>query len=125
MSGKTNIRSAAREARQDRIRFHVQGTSERPRLCVFRSNKHIYVQVIDDSCGNTLAAASTLSPDYRQAHGQKPAKEAAALVGGLIAARCLEKGIKKVVFDRNGFIFKQGGTLAILAEGARKGGLDF
>lgn len=125
MSGKTNIRSAAREARQDRIRFHVKGTAERPRLCVFRSNKHIYAQVIDDTCGKTLAAASSLSPDYRQANGQKPGKEAASLVGGLIAARCLEKGIKKVVFDRNGFIYRQNGTLAMLAEGARKGGLDF
>jgi len=125
VSGKTNIRSAAREARQDRIRFHIRGTTERPRLCVFRSNKHIYAQVIDDSCGTTLASASTLSPDYRTANGDKPAKEAAGLVGGLIAARCLEKGIKQVVFDRNGFIYRQNGTVAMLAEGARKGGLDF
>jgi large subunit ribosomal protein L18 len=92
---------------------------------VFRSNKHLYVQVVDDKQGKTLASASSLTPELKAQEGKKGGKELSQKVGTLIAARCKEKGITKVVFDRNGFIYHTNGVLAALADAARKGGLDF
>ena len=113
------MKSDMRKRRQARVRGKVVGTSARPRLCVFRSNGHIYAQVIDDSKGVTLCAASTL--ELKGKYGGN--KEAALAVGELIAKKCKEAKIKTVVFDRNGYIFH--GRVAAVAEGARKGGLDF
>ena len=100
-----------------RIRKRVNGTAERPRLCVFRSNKQIYAQVIDDLAGKTLASASSLGLEAM------PKKEQAAKVGELIAANAIAAGITSVVFDRNGYLYH--GRVKELAEGARKGGLNF
>jgi len=100
-----------------RIRGRISGTPERPRLCVFRSNKQIYAQVIDDLAGNTLVSASSKGID----EGTK--SEIAAKVGELVAKKALEAGISTVVFDRNGFLFH--GRIKSLADGARKGGLKF
>ena len=100
-----------------RIRGRISGTPERPRLCVFRSNKQIYAQVIDDLAGNTLVSASSKGID----EGTK--SEIAAKVGEIIAKKALEAGISTVVFDRNGFLFH--GRIKSLADGARKGGLKF
>ena len=114
----------ARLRRKKRVRKKVFGTPERPRLSVYRSLKHIYVQVIDDTKGITLVAASTLDPALReQLKGIKGKMEAARLVGKLVAERALEKGIKKVVFDRGGF--KYHGRVKALADGAREAGLEF
>ncbi len=111
-----------RERRKLSIRKNISGTGERPRMSVFRSNKHIYVQVIDDTTGKTLAAASTLSPELEgKLEGDK--KEAAKAVGELAAKKCLDAKIEAVVFDRNGFIYT--GRIAALADGARAGGLKF
>lgn len=100
-----------------RIRKSVYGTAERPRMSVFRSNKQIYVQVINDNEGKTLAAASSLGLE------SMPKKEQAEKVGEIIAKRTLEAGIEKVVFDRNGYLYH--GRVKELADGARKGGLKF
>jgi large subunit ribosomal protein L18 len=114
----------ARLRRKKRVRKKVFGTPERPRLSVYRSLKHIYAQVIDDTKGITLVAASTLDPALReQLKGIKGKIEAARLVGKLVAERALEKGIKKVVFDRGGF--KYHGRVKALADGAREAGLEF
>jgi large subunit ribosomal protein L18 len=111
-----------RERRKLGIRKKINGTPERPRMTVFRSNKHIYVQVIDDVSGKTLAAASTLSPELEgKLDGDK--KEAAKKVGELAAQKCKAAQIEAVVFDRNGFIYT--GRIAALADGARSGGLQF
>jgi len=99
------------------------GTAERPRLCVYRSLKHTYAQIIDDLEGKTLVAASTLDPAIRDEIEKTGNKEAAKKVGILLAQKALEKGIKKVVFDRNGY--KYHGRVAALAEGAREKGLEF
>ena len=118
----TTERRTPRERRKLGIRKKINGTTERPRMSVFRSNKHIYVQVIDDSTGKTLAAASTLSPELEgKLEGDK--KEAAKLVGELAAKKCLAAKVEAVVFDRNGFIYT--GRIAALADGARSGGLRF
>ncbi len=118
---KTSKRTP-RERRKLGIRKKISGTTERPRMSVFRSNKHIYVQVIDDSTGRTIAAASTLSPELEgKLEGDK--KEAAKLVGELAAKKCLAAKVEAVVFDRNGFIYT--GRIAALADGARSGGLQF
>jgi large subunit ribosomal protein L18 len=112
----------ARARRKLGLRKKVFGTPERPRLNVFRSNKHIYAQVIDDSIGKTLVAVSTLSPGIRGAvDGDK--RDEAKRIGEEIAKKCLAANIAKVVFDRNGFIYT--GRVAALAEGARAGGLQF
>ena len=111
-------RAAARVKRHYRIRNKVSGTAQQPRLAVFRSNKHIYAQIIDDTVGRTLVAASTLE---FEAEGTKT--EAAKQVGDLVAKKALEKGIKQVVFDRGGNIYH--GRIQALAEGAREAGLDF
>ncbi len=113
----------ARIRRHRRTRKKVFGTPERPRLAVFRSLKHIYAQVIDDTRGHTLAAASDLEPALRaQAQGKRKT-DVAALVGEAVARRALEKGIAKVVFDRGGF--KYHGRVKALAEAARQAGLQF
>ena len=96
-------RNEARKVRHMRIRKRVKGTAERPRLNVFRSLKHIYVQVINDEIGHTLVSASTLDPELRDKIAGKTKKEAARMVGELVAKRALEKGIKQVVFDRGGY----------------------
>ncbi|HBT20955.1 MAG TPA: 50S ribosomal protein L18 [Peptococcaceae bacterium] len=116
-------RSAARIKRHRRIRKKIMGTKERPRLCVYRSLKHIYAQIIDDIEGRTLVAASTLDPALRGTLSSTSNKEAAKKVGELIAQKALDKGIKKVVFDRGGY--KYHGRVAALAEGAREKGLEF
>jgi len=117
------FRKAARLARKVRIRRKISGTAECPRLVVFRSGRHIDCQVIDDSKGFTLAAASTLSPEIREEIQPMAKKEQAKKVGLLIADRCKSKGIENVVFDRNGFLYH--GRVAALADGAREGGLKF
>ncbi|WP_071517807.1 50S ribosomal protein L18 [Geitlerinema sp. PCC 9228] len=109
--------------RHDRVRKRVFGTPERPRLCVFRSNQHIYVQAIDDTQHHTIVAASTLDKDLRSQLSSTATCEAAASVGKLVAQRALEKGVQKVVFDRGGNVYH--GRVAALAEGAREGGLNF
>ncbi len=119
MISKTN-RKLERERRHKRVRTKISGTPECPRLCVFRSNSNLYVQVIDDVKGNTLASASTLDKEVKTKHSNK---EAAKEVGSLIAKRALEKNIKSVVFDRGGYIYH--GVVKELADAAREGGLDF
>ncbi len=109
------------QRRRKRTRLKVRGTAERPRLSVFRSNRHIYAQLIDDVAGCTLAAASTLSKDLRGL--DKKGKEAAEMVGLLLARKAKEKGIETCVFDRGPY--KYHGRVKALAEGARKGGLRF
>ena len=117
-------RADSRQRRKKRVRRRVHGTTERPRLSVFRSAKHIYAQVIDDATAQTLVAVSSLSRDVRlQLHGKGGNKEGAALIGGFIAKRALEKGIKTVVFDRSGFLYH--GRVKVLADAARQNGLEF
>ena len=116
-------RSLARKRRQVRVRKKVVGTSARPRLNVYRSLKHIYAQVIDDSVGRTLAAASSLDPEFKSKQMSGGNVEAAREVGKLIAERALAKGIKSVVFDRGGNLYH--GRVKALAEAAREAGLDF
>jgi large subunit ribosomal protein L18 len=114
-------RGAARRKRHDRIRLQVEGSASRPRLAVFRSNIHIYAQVIDDGSGKTLAAASTVEKELR---GSKQSKtEEAAVVGRLIAERAKTAGVERVVFDRAGFRYH--GRIKSLADAAREAGLDF
>ncbi len=111
----------SRIRRHRRVRKHVQGTAERPRLAVYRSNKHISAQVIDDRSGRTLAAASTYEPDLRS--GPTGNKEAAAKVGALVAERAKAAGVDTVVFDRGGNLYH--GRVAAVADAAREGGLEF
>ena len=123
MAVKTNPRELARMKRKRRIRKKMEGTSERPRLSVFRSLKHIYAQIIDDSAGVTLVAASTQSPEYKEVETPKGKVGAAKLVGEIIARKAQSKGISKIVFDRNGYIYH--GRVKALADAARAAGLDF
>ena len=120
---KVQAKRRARELRHARVRKQVSGTLERPRLCVFRSLKHIYAQVIDDTSGHTLISASTLDPEVRVRleDGNKSAQ--AAIVGDVVATRALGAGIEQVVFDRGGYRYH--GRVKALAEAARKGGLQF
>lgn len=113
----------ARQRRHARVRKTVSGTAARPRFCVFRSLNHIYAQVIDDSIGQTLASASDLDPEVKGKAAEKKKAESAELVGSLAAQRALNKGIKKVVFDRGGYQYH--GRVKALAEAARKAGLEF
>jgi len=113
----------ARQHRHARVRQRVVGTPERPRLNVFRSLKHIYVQLVDDTVGSTVASASTLDPEIRERASALPKMAAAELVGEIVAQRAREKGITKVVFDRGGYAYH--GRVQKLAEAARKSGLDF
>ncbi|PKM94980.1 MAG: 50S ribosomal protein L18 [Firmicutes bacterium HGW-Firmicutes-1] len=115
------VRSKVRVKKHRKIRNKIQGTSERPRLCVFRSNSHIYAQIIDDTKGVTLTAASTLDKDFQLE--KKNDVEAAKAVGTTIAKKAVEKGIGSVVFDRGGYIYH--GKVQALADAAREAGLIF
>jgi len=116
-------RRDARAKRQVRVRKKVRGTMERPRLCVFRSAKHIYVQIIEDVTGRTLATASTANKDVAEGVNYTGNVEAAKAVGQTIAKKALEQNIKQVVFDRNGFLYH--GRVKALADAAREAGLSF
>ncbi|NMB03449.1 MAG: 50S ribosomal protein L18 [Tissierellia bacterium] len=116
---KQFVRNDARKKRHQRVRSKIHGTNERPRLCIFRSNKNIYAQIIDDVAGNTLVSASSLEGNLENTSN----KAAARAVGELIADKALEKGITKVVFDRAGYLYH--GRVKELAEGARDKGLEF
>jgi large subunit ribosomal protein L18 len=117
---KKTDRKLERTRRHLRVRRKISGTAERPRLCVYRSNKNIYVQIIDDVAGNTLVSASTLDKEVKTKHANK---EAAKEIGTLIAKKAAEKKIETVVFDRGGFIYH--GVIKEVAEAAREGGLKF
>ena len=116
-------RAKVRLNKHRRMRNRFAGTAERPRLAVFRSNNHMYAQIIDDSVGNTLVSASTLQKEVKAELEKTNDKAAAAYIGTVIAKRALEKGIKEVVFDRGGFIYQ--GKIQALADAAREAGLDF
>ncbi len=112
-----------RRNKHRRLRNYLSGTSERPRLAVFRSNNHMYAQIIDDTVGNTLVAASTVEKEISAELEYTNTVEAAAYVGTVVAKRALEKGITTVVFDRGGFIYQ--GKVKALADAAREAGLEF
>lgn len=116
-------KSVIRQTKHRRLRNTLAGTAERPRLAVFRSNNHMYVQVIDDTCGNTLVSASTLDADVKADLAKTNNIEAATKLGTVIAKKAQEKGIKEVVFDRGGYIYA--GKVAALADAAREAGLEF
>ena len=116
-------RQVVRENKHRRMRNRFSGTPDRPRLAVFRSNNHMYAQIIDDTVGKTLAAASTLEKDVKAELEKTNNVDAAAYLGTVIAKRALEKGITEVVFDRGGYIYQ--GKVAALAEAAREAGLTF
>ena len=116
-------RSEIRVKKHNRMRNRFSGTPERPRLAVFRSNNHMYAQIIDDTVGKTLTAASTLEKDVKAELEKTNNVDAAAYLGTVIAKRALEKGITEVVFDRGGYIYQ--GKVAALAEAAREAGLTF
>lgn len=119
----TARRRELRERRQRRVRRKVAGTPERPRLAVYRSERHIYAQIIDDAAGHTLACASTVDTGLRSEHPRGATVDAARAVGRLLGERAREKGIEAVVFDRGGFRYQ--GRVAGVAEGAREAGLEF
>lgn len=116
-------KNADRLARHARVRKKISGTTERPRLDVYRSNSHIYAQIIDDTNGTTLAAASTMEADIAKAVAEMTKTDAAKEVGKIVATRAAEKGIKTVVFDRGGYLYT--GRVQALAEAAREAGLEF
>ncbi len=116
-------RSAMRVKKHRRLRFHLAGTEQRPRLSVFRSNSHIYAQIIDDEAGHTLVAASTMEKAIKDQLQYTDNVEAAAAVGTAVAKKALEKGITEVVFDRGGFVYQ--GKIQALADAARQAGLKF
>ena len=116
-------RKAQRERRHLRVRKKISGTNERPRLCVYRSEKNIYAQIIDDTNRVTLVAASSLDEAVKGAVNHTGNKEAAKMVGEMVAKKAVEKGITEVVFDRGGYIYH--GRIKELAEGAREAGLKF
>lgn len=120
MSEKSRL---ARERRHRRVRKHVTGTGERPRLNVFRSLKHIYAQIVDDGQGHTLVSASTLDPEVREKVQGLNKTEQARLVGQVLAERALARGVRRVVFDRGGYLYH--GRVKALADGSREGGLEF
>ena len=120
---KKASRAEVREKKHRRIRHHLSGTATTPRLAVFRSNKHMYAQIIDDSVGKTLVSASTLQKDVKAELEHTDDVKAAAYLGTVIAKRALEKGITTVVYDRGGFIYQ--GKIAALADAAREAGLEF
>ena len=123
MASRLNPRKEARLKRKRRIRTRISGSAERPRLSVFRTSRHIYAQVIDDTNGVTLASASTLSPEIRQQEKVKGKIENAKRVGKMVADITKAKGISRVVFDRNGFLYH--GRVRTLAMAAREAGLEF
>ena len=116
-------RQKVRVKKHMKIRNRFSGTAERPRLAVFRSNNHMYAQIIDDTVGNTLVSASTLEKEVAKELKKTNNVDAAAYLGTVIAKRAIEKGIKEVVFDRGGFIYQ--GKIAALADAAREAGLEF
>jgi large subunit ribosomal protein L18 len=116
-------RAEIRAKKHRRLRNHISGTAERPRLAVFRSNNHMYAQIIDDTVGNTLVAASTLQKDVKAELEKTNNVAAAAYLGTVIAKKALEKGITTVIFDRGGFIYQ--GKIKALADAAREAGLEF
>lgn len=116
-------RTQVREKKHKRLRNHISGTPARPRLAVFRSNNHMYAQIIDDTVGNTIVSASTLDKDIKGAVEKTNNVDAAAQVGTSIAKKALEKGITTVVFDRGGYIYH--GKVQALADAAREAGLTF
>jgi len=120
---KKPVKNKVRIRKHERVRKKITGTPERPRLNVFRSLNHIYAQVIDDTAGNTIAAASSLDAALKDTLSNGGNKEAAKAVGLLVAKKAVDKGIKEVVFDRGGYLYH--GRVKELAEGAREGGLDF
>jgi large subunit ribosomal protein L18 len=122
MTTTSRDKQIARSRRHHRVRKKVSGTAERPRLAVFRSNKHISAQVIDDRAGRTLASASSVERDLRQA-GATGNKVAASAVGHLVAERAKAAGVTQVVFDRGGFLYH--GRVAAVADAARQAGLEF
>ncbi len=122
MVNKTN-RSEVRKNKHRRIRSRLSGTPEKPRLAVFRSNKHMYAQVIDDVAGNTIVSASTLQGDVKEGLEKTNDIKAAAKLGEVIARKALDNGIKMVVFDRGGYIYQ--GKVKALADAAREAGLEF
>lgn len=121
--GATEPKTLARIKRRRRIRKRVQGTTGRPRLCVFRSAKHIYAQIIDDTSGLTLVSASSTESDVRKHEAFESKVALATFIGKQVGERAREKGIKKVVFDRNGFLYH--GRVKAVSEGARESGLEF
>lgn len=120
---KKESRAKIRAKKHRRIRNNLAGTAERPRLAVFRSNNHMYAQIIDDTVGNTLVSACTLDKDVKDAVEKTNNVDAAAQVGTVIAKKALDKGITTVVFDRGGFIYQ--GKIKALADAAREAGLTF
>lgn len=120
---KNKPRNENRKRSHRRVRMKVSGDAARPRLNVFRSNKHIYAQIIDDRSGRTLAAASSLDNELRENLNRGSDREAAGKVGTLLARRALDRGIKEVVFDRGGYRYH--GRVKALAEAAREEGLNF
>jgi large subunit ribosomal protein L18 len=116
-------REVVRQNKHRRLRNHLSGTAERPRLSVFRSNNHMYAQIIDDTVGNTLVSASTLDKDVKADLEKTNNVEAAEKLGTVIAKKALDKGINEVVFDRGGFIYQ--GKIKALADAAREAGLEF
>jgi large subunit ribosomal protein L18 len=120
---KKETRKDVREKKHLKLRNRYSGTAERPRLAVYRSNNHIYAQIIDDTVGKTLVSAGTVEKDIVAELKNTDDVDAAAKIGEIIAKRAADKGITKVVFDRGGFIYQ--GKIAALAEAARKGGLEF
>ena len=120
---KKTDRKMERARRHLRVRRKISGTQERPRLCVYRSNKNIYVQIIDDVAGKTLVSASTLDKEVKAELEKTNNVEAAAHLGTVIAKKALDKGINTVVFDRGGFIYQ--GKIKALADAAREAGLEF
>ncbi len=116
-------RALVREKKHRRMRNHLSGTAERPRLAVFRSNNHMYAQIIDDTVGNTLVAASTLDKDVKAELEKTNNVDAAAYLGTVVAKKALDKGIETVIFDRGGFIYA--GKVQALADAAREAGVKF
>lgn len=124
VSKKTSKTAFMRKSRHERVRKNISGTSDRPRLCVFRSLKHIYAQVIDDASGLTLIATSTVSPDVREKIAATDSKlSESKIVGQVLAEKAKAHGISKVTFDRSGYRYH--GRIKALADGARENGLDF
>ncbi len=120
---KKKVRAEVRRKKHKRLRFYLAGTAERPRLAVFKSNKHVYAQIIDDDAQRTLCAASTLEKDIKADLEKTNDIAAATAVGTAIAKKALEAGITTVVFDRGGYVYQ--GKVQALAEAAREAGLDF
>ena len=120
---KKTDKNEIRVIRHERVRKKISGTSERPRLCVYRSNAHIYAQIIDDTKGTTLFAASTVEKEIASQIAEMDKKAAAKLIGKTVAERAIAGGITEVVFDRGGYLYT--GRVAQLAAGAREGGLNF